>query len=47
MARQVWKFEPTDRWIRASRDGVTIAEQVVWTLATVSRVVERNRSDGP
>lgn len=26
MARQVWKFEPTERWVRASVDGVTVVD---------------------
>ncbi len=26
MARQVWKFEPTDRWVRATLGGETVAD---------------------
>lgn len=37
MAKQVWQFEPTDRWVRAIRQGETIADSKRPVLMIESR----------
>jgi uncharacterized protein (DUF427 family) len=40
MARQLWKFEPTDRWIRTTLNGITVADSKRVKLMMESRAAK-------